>query len=89
VRLLAEYRLSDNVGVVKSVVRHPLYTKRHFALVENPAQPTTARLVILSGQDSVRPMHLFDRYCDHDYQFELLVRGAGCPLNYSVFYCTP
>ena len=24
-------------------------------------------------------MHLFDRYGDHDYQFELLIRGAGCP----------
>ena len=23
-------------------------------------------------------MHLFGRYCDHDYQFELLIRGAGC-----------
>ncbi len=34
-------------------------------------------------------MHLFDRCCDHDYQFELLIRGAGRPLNSSVFYCTP
>jgi hypothetical protein len=75
---LAKNPLSDNVGVVKSGVRHPLYTKRHFALVEKPTcQPTTARLVILSGQNSVRPMHLFGRYCDHDYQFELLARGAG------------
>ena len=23
-------------------------------------------------------MHLFGRNCDHDYQFELLIRGAGC-----------
>ena len=50
---LSRNRLSDNVGVVKSVVWHPLLRKRHFALVEKiPSQPTTARLVILSGQET-------------------------------------
>ena len=27
-------------------------------------------------------MHLFDRYCDHDYQFELLVKRSGVPTQY-------
>jgi hypothetical protein len=84
-------RLSDNVGDVKSVVRHLLWTKRHFALVEkNLFQPTTARLVILAGQNSVPPKHLFDRNCDHDYQFELLSEEErGAHSISSVFYCTP
>ena len=24
-------------------------------------------------------MHLFDRHCDHDYYFELPVKGSGMP----------
>jgi hypothetical protein len=40
--------------------------------------------------NSVRPMHLFGHNLDHDYYFELLREGgAGCPINYSMFYCTP
>src|SRR5580704_17570082 len=40
--------------------------------------PATARLVIPSDRNSVRPMHLFDRNCDHDYHFELLWKeGRG------------
>src|SRR6202049_3057864 len=41
-------------------------------------------------RNSVRPMHLFGHNLDHDYYFELLREGgAGCPINYSVLYCTP
>jgi hypothetical protein len=32
-------------------------------------------LAIISGQDSVRPMHLFGRNVDHDYYFELPSEG--------------
>ena len=38
---------------------------------------------------SVRPIHLFDLYLDHDYLFKLPLQGAGCPFTWSVFYCTP
>jgi hypothetical protein len=34
-------------------------------------------------------MHLFGHTFDHDYYFELPVKGAGCPINYSVFNGTP
>ena len=35
-------------------------------------------------------MHLFGHNLDHDYYFELLREGgAGCPINFSMFYCTP
>jgi hypothetical protein len=34
-------------------------------------------------------MHLFDHTFDHDYYFELPVKGAGYPINFSVFYFTP
>jgi hypothetical protein len=34
-------------------------------------------------------MHLFDPNGDHDYYFELPVKGAGYPINFSVFYFTP
>jgi hypothetical protein len=35
-------------------------------------------------------MHLFGHNFDHDYYFELLrEEGAGCPIIYSMFYCTP
>ena len=68
-----------------------LETERHFALVEGVAcanlKPARNRF---SGQDSVRPMHLFGPNCDHDYYFELPREGgAGYPINYSVFNRTP
>ena len=51
---------------------HPLRDERHFALVEISAISTQGSLVISSGQNSVRPMHLFGHNFDHDYYFELL-----------------
>jgi hypothetical protein len=46
----------------------------------------------LSGQE-LSPTHasLRSATADHDYYFELLFsrRGAGCPINYSVFDGTP
>jgi len=57
---LGRNRLSDNVGAVNcflSTQRHSLLRKRHFGLVEKTtSQPTTARLVILSGQ-KLGPTH--------------------------------
>ena len=41
------------------------------------ANPTTARIVIVSDQDSVRPMHLFGRIYDHDYCFRLPTSGLA------------
>ena len=38
---------------------------------------------------SVRPIHLFDLYLDHDYLFKLPLQGAGCPFRFTVFYCPP
>ena len=56
--------------------------ERHFALVEF-AKPTLGSLLIVSGQHSVRPNHLFDRNLDHDYFFELPARaGSGMPNHY-------
>ena len=34
-------------------------------------------------------MHLFGHTFDHDYYFELPVKGAGYPINYSVLDFTP
>ena len=63
-------RLSDNVGGVKhswSALARALRRARHFALVEDvPCQPK-ARLQSFQVWNSVRPMHLFDPNCDHDY----------------------
>jgi hypothetical protein len=62
----------DDVGGVKyflSTLRRALRKESHFALVEGFAFafPTVGSLVIVSGQDSVRPMHLFGHNRDHDY----------------------
>jgi hypothetical protein len=40
---------------------------------------------------SVRPKHLLDPYFDHDYLFKLppFLEGAGCPIKFTAFYCTP
>ena len=73
-RQLMQNRVSDNVGGVKqflSTLRHALGEERHFALVEGFAFPTVGSLVIVSGPDSVRPMHLFGHNSDHDYKFRL------------------
>src|SRR5260370_20530831 len=47
-------------------------------------------LVIVSGQE-LSPTHASLRsQLDHDYYFELpCERGAGYPINFSVFYFTP
>ena len=69
-------RLSENVGGVKyflSTLRRALRKESHFALVEGLAFafPTVGSLVIVSGQHSVRPMHVFGHNRDPDYQFRL------------------
>jgi hypothetical protein len=35
------------------------------------------------GQNSVRPIHLFDPNRDHDYYFELPAKGSGMPNHYA------
>jgi hypothetical protein len=56
------------------------------------ASTTTARFVIFRSA-SVRPIHLFDQVFDqdfdYDYFFKLPLQGAGCPINWPVFYLTP
>jgi len=64
--------VSYNAGVVKyffSTLLHPLRDERHFALVEIKCHTNQGSLVISSGQNSVRPMHLFGHNLDHDYYF--------------------
>jgi hypothetical protein len=90
---LASHRVSDNAGGVKqisSVLVRALGRARHFALVEElPYQPRLARNPF-QVRNSVRPMHLFGHNLDHDYYFRLPGdRGAGYPINYSVFKRTP
>src|SRR5271154_441894 len=82
--------MSARVKHFSSALLRALKEERHFALVDGVAFPTVGSLVSFSGQDSVRPMHLFGRNRDHDYYFELPRKGgAGYPINYSVLYCTP
>ena len=65
-----QHRLSNNVGGVKhflSVLLRALRRARHFALVEDvPIQPRLARNQF-QVWNSVRPMHLFGHYRNHDY----------------------
>jgi hypothetical protein len=74
--------ISDNVGSVNhflSVRTRALGRARHFALVEDsPIQPRLARNPF-PVRNSVRPMHLFGHTFDHDYYFELPVKGSGIP----------
>src|SRR6516162_8906264 len=78
------------VKLFSSTLPLALEEERHFALVESlPYQAWLARNRFRSGF-SIRPMHLFGHNCDHDYYFGLLPEGgAGCPIKFSVFYCTP
>jgi hypothetical protein len=75
---LLKNRLSNNVGSVKhflGVRVRALRRARHFALVEDScSMPTPGPVLVIRLQvrNSVRPMHLFDPNCDHDYYFELL-----------------
>src|SRR5215467_11280553 len=66
--------------------------ERHFALVDVFAPPTVGspRNRFRSGSQS-DPCISSIRTCDHDYYFELLFigRGAGRPINYSMFDRTP
>jgi hypothetical protein len=86
-------RLSDNVGGVKrfsSTLRHALREERHFALVEKVPHPTKARIVIVSGQEarsdpSISSISTAIMITSSDSP----MRGAGCPINISMFYCTP
>ena len=87
-------RLSNNAGGVKhflGALLPALGRERHFALAEAlPIQPKArSQSVFRSGTRSdpcISSVHNFD----HDYYFELLREGgAGCPINFSVFYCTP
>ena len=45
--------------------------ERHFALEDGLRFPTLGSLLIVRVRNSVRPSHLFDHHCDHDYLFEL------------------
>src|SRR2546428_13277317 len=81
--------ISNNVGGVKhclSTLRPALGKERHFALVEGLRFPTKGSLAILAVRNSVRPNHLFDHNLDHDYYFELPVKGVGCPISLTVIY---
>jgi hypothetical protein len=70
--------ISNNVGGVKrfsSTPLHALGEGRHFALVDGLRFPTPGSLLIVGVRNSVRPIHLFDPNCDHDYYFELPCEG--------------
>ena len=70
--------ISNNVGGVKrfsSTRRHALGEERHFALVDALRFPTLGSLRIVRVRNLVRPIHLFDPNCDHDYYFELPGKG--------------
>ena len=54
-----------------STLLHALIEERHFALVDGLRFSNLRLASNRQGQDSVRPSHLFDLNCDHDYLFEL------------------
>jgi hypothetical protein len=88
-----ENRLSDNVGGVKHILSIPLRAlgeERHFALVEM-AVPTTGSLVIVFQVQTFGPTHasLRSRTAIMITTSNSSSRGAGRPINYSVFDCTP
>jgi len=65
--------LSNNVGGVKHDLRtrlHALRKERHFSR-RWFALSNLGSLLIVRVKHSVRPNHLFDPNCDHDYFFEL------------------
>ena len=90
-----KHRVSDNVGGVKQLLGVPvraLAGERHFALVEM-AIPTTGSLVIVFQVRTFGPTHASLRS-----RTAIMIttsnssssqRGAGRPINYSVFDCTP
>jgi len=86
--------LSDNVGPCQALLTallHALREERHFALVEGVAFPTVGSLVIHSGQDTrsdpcISSVTTLIMITTSNSSRE---RGAGCPINSSMFYCTP
>src|SRR5438552_18261497 len=58
--------------------------ERHFALADGLRFPIEGSLVILAVRNSVRPNHLFDHNLDHDYYFELPVRGTMSAVSSTV-----
>ena len=84
--------ISNNVGSVKYVIGTQLPAlgdERHFALADGLRFPIEGSLAIVAVRNSVRPNHLFDHNLDHDYYFELPVRGVGCPIITPVIYDAP
>ena len=86
--------VSDNVGSVKCVLGElirALRRARHFALVESLLYPTKARFKSSAGLE-LSPTHASLRSA-----FAIMIassnspdhRGAGCPIDISVFYFTP
>jgi hypothetical protein len=62
--------ISNNVGGVNHFLGtqlRALEEERHFALVEGFALSNLGSLLIVGVRNSVRPIHLFDHNCDHDY----------------------
>jgi hypothetical protein len=45
--------------------------------------------LVIFRSASVRPIHLFDPYFDHDYLFKLPLQGAGCPIKCTTLYFMP
>jgi hypothetical protein len=72
--------MSARVKHFSSTLQHALKEERHFALVDGVAF-SNRRLARNRFQvrNSVRPMHLFGHTRDHDYYFELPVKGSGIP----------
>ena len=85
--------LSDNVGYVKhvlSTLQPALGEERHFGLAEEVLFQPKARLVIHAGQairsdPSISSIQTAIMITSSDSP----TRGAGCPINISMFYCTP
>ena len=44
-----------------------------------PFQPLGSLVIVFQVRNSVRPMHLFGHTFDHDYYFELPLKGSGIP----------
>src|SRR5678815_3185634 len=80
VRVVVETSPSLTMSAVSST---SLSTRRHALGRRAPfrsrgwfcAFPTLGSLLIVRVQNSVRPIHLFDRNFDHDYDFELPWEG--------------
>jgi hypothetical protein len=59
-----------------------LEVERHFALVAGLRFSNLWLAFNRQSRNSVRPSHLFDLNCDHDYLFELPGKGSGMPNHY-------